>query len=311
MSVLCTGSVAVDSIMVYRGRFSDVILPDKIRMLNVAFHVPELRRSFGGTAANIAFNLRLLGEDPIILATVGNDFAAYGEWLDRHGIRRDWIRVLEDEATAGAYIITDLDDNQIVGFHPGAMDRAHEAKLADVDEPFEIGIVSPNGKRAMLENARALKERGVTTVIDPGQGLPLFGGEELVELMEGASVYAVNDYEWSLTLEKTEQSEAEVTRRVGAVVITRGERGSTLLRAGERGEIPAVPAREVVDPTGCGDAYRAGLLFGLRRNLPLETCARLGSLMGSLMVEKRGTQSLTLDLEAFRARFEREFGASF
>jgi adenosine kinase len=311
MSVLCTGSVAVDSIMVYRGRFKDVILPDKIRMLNVAFHVPKLRRSFGGTAANIAFNLRLLGEDPIILATVGNDFAAYAAWLDRHGIRRDWIRVLEDEATAGAYIITDLDDNQIVGFHSGAMDRAHEARLAEVDQPFDVGIVSPNGKQAMIENARGLKERGVTTVIDPGQGLPLFDGEELVELIEGASAYAVNDYEWSVTLEKTRLTEAEIASRVDTVVVTRGESGSILLRGGDRQEIPAVLPDQVVDPTGCGDAYRAGFLFGLRRALPPETCARLGSLMGSLMVEKEGTQSLTLDLDAFRARFEREFGTSF
>jgi adenosine kinase len=223
MSVLCSGSVAVDSIMVYRGRFQDVILPDKIRMLNVAFHVPELRKSFGGTAANIAFNLRLLGEDPILLATVGNDFAAYAAWLDRHGVRRDWIRVLEDEATAGAYIITDLDDNQIVGFHAGAMDRAHEANLADVATRFDIGIVSPNGKRAMVENARGLKARGVTVVIDPGQGLPLLECDELVELMEGASAYAVNDYEWSMTLEKTRLTEVEIARRVGAVVVTRGE----------------------------------------------------------------------------------------
>jgi adenosine kinase len=311
MSVLCSGSVAVDSIMVYRGRFKDVILPDKNHLLNVAFPVPTLRKRFGGTAANIAFNLRLLGEDPILLATVGNDFAAYAAWLDRHGIRRDWIRELEDEATAGAYIITDLDDNQIVGFHPGAMDRAHEANLADVATRFDVGIVSPNGKRAMVENARGLKARGVTTVIDPGQGLPLLECDELVELMEGASVYAVNDYEWSMTLEKTRLTEVEIARRVGAVVVTRGERGSTLLRVGDRQEIPAVASETVVDPTGCGDAYRAGFLLGLRRDLPLETCARLGSLMGSLMVEKEGTQSLTLDLDAFRARFEREFGASF
>jgi adenosine kinase len=311
MSILCTGSVAVDSIMVYQGRFEDVILPDKIHMLNVAFHVPKLRRSFGGTAANIAFNLRLLGEDPIILATVGNDFANYAEWLDRHGIRRDWIRVLEDEATAGAYIITDLVDNQIIGFHSGAMDRAHEAKLGDVDLPFEIGVVSPNGKRAMLENARGLKQRGVTTVIDPGQGLPLLDGDELVEMIEGASAYIVNDYEWSVTLEKTRLDEAEISRRVDAVVVTRGEQGSILLHGGERQEIPAVEADQVVDPTGCGDAYRAGFLFGFRRELPLQTCVRLGSLMGSMMVEKEGTQSLTLDLDAFRARFEREFGASF
>lgn len=310
MSVLCSGSVAVDFIMVYQGRFRDVILPEKIHMLNVAFHVPELRKSFGGTAANIAFNLRLLGEDPIILATVGNDFAAYAAWLDRHAIRRDWVRVLEDEATAGCYIITDLDDNQITGFHPGAMDRAHEAKLADVGPSFDLGIVSPNGKQAMIEHARGLKASGVTTVIDPGQGLPLLEGEELVEMMDGASVYIVNDYEWSLTLERSRQSEAEVAGRVGAVVVTRGEQGSTLIRGGDRQEIPAVRSERVVDPTGCGDAYRAGFLYGLRRGLPLETCARLGSLMGSLMVEKEGTQSLTLDQGEFRARFEREFGVS-
>ena len=172
---------------------------------------------------------------PIILATVGNDFAAYGEWLDRHGIRRDGIRVLEDEATAGAYIITDLDDNQIVGFHAGAMDRAHEAKLAAIDLPFDIGVVSPNGKRAMVENARELKKRGVKTVIDPGQGLPLFDAEELIELMEGAAAYTVNDYEWSLTLEKTRLTEAEVASRVGTAVITRGERGSILRRRGKSG----------------------------------------------------------------------------
>ncbi len=311
MSILCTGSVAVDSIMVYQGRFEDVILPDKIHMLNVAFHVPKLRRSFGGTAANIAFNLRLLGEDPIILATVGNDFTNYAEWLDRHGIRRDWIRVLEDEVTAGAYIITDLADNQIIGFHPGAMDRAHEAKLADVGQAFEIGVVSPNGKRAMIENARALKQRGVTTVVDPGQGLPLLDREELTEMIDGASVYIVNDYEWSATLEKTRLAEAEISRRVDTVVVTRGEQGSILIRGEEREAVPAVPAEQVADPTGCGDAYRAGFLLGLRRELPLETCVQLGSLMGSLMVEKEGTQSLTLDLDAFRTRFEREFGTGF
>lgn len=311
MSVLCTGSVAVDSIMVYHGRFKDVILPDKIHVLNVAFHVPELRKSFGGTAANIAFNLRLLGEDPIILATVGDDFDAYAAWLDRHDIRREWIRVLEGEATAGAYITTDLDDNQIIGFHSGAMDRAHEAKLEDVNVPFDIGIVSPNGKQAMQENARKLKARGVRTVIDPGQGLPLFDGEELVELIDGAHAYIVNDYEWSLTLEKTRCSEADVARRVDMIVVTRGEKGSILREDAHWQEIPAVRPREVVDPTGCGDAYRAGFVFGLRRELPLETCARIGSLMGSLMVEKQGTQSLDLELDALRARFEQEFGAGF
>jgi adenosine kinase len=311
VAVLCTGSVAVDHIMVYHGRFRDVILPDRIHMLNVAFHVPQLRRSFGGCAANIAYHLRLLGEDPIVLATVGGeDFDAYAAWLDRHGIRRDHIVPLPGEATAGAYITTDLDDNQIIGFHPGAMDRAHEAGLERVTEPIEIGVVSPNGKRAMIELARGLKQRGIPSVIDPGQGLPLFEPAELVELIDGADVYVVNDYEWSLTLSRSALAEEELLRRVGAVVVTRGEKGSTLRRGNDAVEIPAVPAARVVDPTGCGDAYRAALLHGLRRGLPLETCARMGSLMGSLKVAESGTQSLRLGPAEFRERFAAAFGTA-
>jgi adenosine kinase len=308
MPVLCTGSVAIDHIMVFRGRFKDVILPDKIHVLNVAFHVPQLRRSWGGTAANIAFNLKLLGEEPIVVATVGADFEAYARWLDAHGVRRDWIRELEGEVTAGAYITTDLDDNQIVGFHAGAMDRAHEVTIAEVDAPLELAIVSPNGKRAMVEHARALKARGIPTLIDPGQGLPLFAREELVELLTGADAYVVNDYEWSLTLETTGLDEDAVAARVGAVAVTRGEKGSWLRVGDAREEIPPVPAREVVDPTGCGDAWRAGFLAGRRRGLPLAACARMGSLMGSLAVERAGTQSLAFTPADFEQRYEREFG---
>ena len=309
MAVLCTGSIAVDHIMVFRGRFREVILPEKIHMLNVAFHVPELRKSHGGTAANIAFNLRLLGEDPILLGTVGADFEPYAAWLERHGIGLEDVKVLADETTAGAYITTDLDDNQIIGFHPGAMDRAHEAPVSSVRRPFEIGIVAPNGKRAMQEHARSLKERGVRTVIDPGQGLPLLDGPELVELLEGAEIYVVNDYEWDLTREKTGLDGDALAARVGAVGGTRGEKGSTLRRGSECLEIPAVKAARVVDPTGCGDAYRAGLLWGMQHGLSLAQAARLGSLLGSWMVEHHGTQGLTLDLGAVRERFEREFGA--
>jgi adenosine kinase len=279
-------------------------------MLNVAFHVPELRRSFGGCAGNIAYNLRLLGDDPIVLATVGaDDFDAYGAWLDRRGIRRDHIMGVAGEATAGAYITTDLEDNQIIGFHPGAMDRAHEAGLERVRDPIDLAIVSPNGKRAMQEHARTLKERGIPTVIDPGQGLPLFEQGELIELIEGADVYVVNDYEWSLTLSRSALSEEEVARRVGAVVVTRGEKGSTLRRGGDAVDIPPVPAERVVDPTGCGDAYRAAFLLGLRRGLPLETCARMGSLMGSLKVAEHGTQGLEITPEQFRERYARAFRA--
>jgi adenosine kinase len=310
VAILCTGSVAVDHIMVFRGRFRDVILPDRIHMLNVAFHVPELRRSFGGCAGNIAYNLRLLGDDPIVLATVGaDDFDPYAAWLDRRGIRRDHIVGVAGEATAGAYITTDLEDNQIIGFHPGAMDRAHEAGLQRVREPIDLAIVSPNGKLAMQQHARELKERGIPTVIDPGQGLPLFERGELIELIEGADVYVVNDYEWSLTLSRSALSEEEVARRVGAVVVTRGEKGSTLRRGADAVDIPPVPAERVVDPTGCGDAYRAAFLLGLRRGLPLETCARMGSLMGSLKVAEHGTQGLEITPEQFRERYARAFRA--
>ena len=311
MTILCTGSVAVDHIMVHRGRFKDSILPDNLHVLNVAFHVPELRRSFGGTAANIAFNLRLLGEEPIVLATVGgDDFDAYAAWLDRHGVRRDHIVALEGEASAGAYIITDLDDNQITAFHPGAMDRAHEAPVSRVEDAIEIGIVSPNGKQAMIEHAAALKARdGVMTVIDPGQGIPLFEGPELLTLLDGADLYVVNDYEWTSTQQRTGLSEDDLTERVGRVIVTRGEQGSLIREGRTVVEVPALPAKEVVDPTGCGDAYRAGLLHGIRRALPIEQAARIASLMGSLLVERAGTQSLDLPAAELQERIGDVLGA--
>jgi adenosine kinase len=309
MSILVTGSIAIDHIMVFRDRFRNHILPDRIHTLNVSFHVPTLRKSFGGTGANIAFALRQLGDDPLLLGAVGRDFDEYAAWLDRHGVRRDGIRVLDDAFTAQCFITTDLDDNQITAFHSGAMDRAHEARLDGVREPVEVAIVAPNGKRAMQEYARELKRRGVPTVIDPGQGLPLFAREELLELLEGAALYVVNDYEWSLTLEKTGLDEEEVVKSVGALVVTLGEHGSRIRSGPRRFEIPAVPARAVVDPTGCGDAYRAGLLHGLARGLALETCGRLGSLLGSLSVEREGTQGLELAPGELPERFERAFGA--
>jgi adenosine kinase len=310
VAILCTGSVAIDHIMVFRGRFRDVILPDRIHMLNVAFHVPELRRSFGGCAGNIAYHLRLLGEDPLLLATVGSDdFDAYAAWLDRHQVRRDHVVGIPGEATAGAYITTDLDDNQIIGFHPGAMDRAHEASIDRIAEPIELGIVSPNGKQAMQEHAKALKQRGIPAVVDPGQGLPLFEGPELIELLDGAAYYIVNDYEWSLTLSTSGLEERDIVSRVGAVVVTRGEKGSTLLRQSESLEISAVSAERVVDPTGCGDAYRAGFLQGLTRGHDLEVCARMGSVLGALAVAEHGTQSITITPEQFRARYSQAFGA--
>lgn len=319
MSVLVTGSVAVDHIMIFQDLFSNHFIGDKIEKINVAFHVPELSKQFGGTGANIAFNLRRLGIDPILLATVGVDFGAYAEWMDRNGIRRDHLLELEDEFTASGFITTDEANNQIISFHPGAMDRAHEAKISSVSEGFNVGIVSPNGRQAMIDYAKELKDRGALCVVDPGQGLPILDGAELIAALEGATVYIVNEYEWELTREKTGLDEDSIAQRVGALVITRGEEGSILRRGGldsqirmdvDRIDIAPVKAKDVVDPTGCGDAYRAGLLYALTHDLPLAMGARLGSLMGSLKVERRGPQSIELDLDAIRDGYRTEFGES-
>jgi adenosine kinase len=309
MPVLCTGSVAIDHIMVYRGRFKDVILPDRLHVLNVAFHVPELRHTFGGCAANIAFNLKLLGGEPIVLATVGaDDFASYAAWLERHQISRKHIVGIAGESTPGAYVTTDLDDNQITGFHPGAMDRAHEAAISRVSEPYELAFVSPNGKRAMQEHARALKAAGKRALIDPGQGLPLFERDELIELIDGAALLFANDYEWSLIQERSGLAEREIVARVGAAVVTLGERGSQIHERGRVSEIAPVVARAVLDPTGCGDAYRAAFAHGFERGLSLATCAKMGSVLGSLLVERHGTQTLTLATGEFDAHYQRAFG---
>jgi adenosine kinase len=317
MSILVTGSIAIDQIMVFPDKFLNHILPDKIHTLNVSFMVPELKRQWGGTGANIAYNLRRLGVDPILLGAVGHDFGAYAEWMDRNGIRRDHLRVLDDCFTAQCFITTDLDNNQITSFHAGAMERAHEASIDAVPGPLRAGIVAPNGKRAMIENARWLKRHGVACVVDPGQGLPMFDRAELVELLDGASVYVVNDYEWALTLDRTGLDEDGISERVGAVVVTRGEKGSRVRRGGreelvhtesESAEIATVKPERVVDPTGCGDAYRAGILYALLHDLPLERGARLGSLLGSLKVALSGPQSIEIGLSELRARFEREFG---
>ena len=319
MSVLVTGSVAVDHIMIFEDHFKNHFVADKLEKLNVAFHVPSMSKQFGGTGANIAFNLCRLGIDPILLATVGADLGGYANWMDVNGVRRNHLRVLEDEYTAAAFITTDAGNNQIISFHPGAMDRAHEARIADVTESFSVGIVSPNGKQAMIDYSRDLKDRGVHSVVDPGQGLPILEADELLTALTGASVYIVNEYEWELTCQKTGLDEDAIAERVGALIVTRGENGSILRRGGydaglrisvDRAEFDSVPPAEVADPTGCGDAYRAGLLYAIANDLPLESGVRLGSLMGSLKVERRGPQSIDLELAEIRDRFEKLFGES-
>lgn len=317
MSILVTGSVAIDHIMTFDDQFKNHILPDQLEGLNVAFLVPEMDKSWGGTGANIAYNLRVLEQDPILLAAVGHDLGEYADWLDEKGIRRDWLLTLQDTFTAQAFLTTDSDHNQLIMFHPGAMDRAHEARLESVEEELSVGIVSPNGKQAMLDLASGLKARGTPCVIDPGQGLPMFDGEELLGMVEGAAVFIVNAYEWALAQEKTGLSEEAMAERVGALVITEGAEGSRLIRGAQsagvlvedaRTDVPVVAPEAVVDPTGCGDAYRSGLLFAMAHGLPLETGVRLGSLMGSLKVAHRGPQSINATHTDVRAQFEKEFG---
>jgi len=325
MSVLVTGSVAIDHIMAFEDHFKNHFLSDKLEKLNVAFHVPRMSKQYGGTGANIAFNLRCLGLDPILLAAVGPDLGAYADWMDRHGLRRDHLCVLEDEFTASCFITTDEANNQIISFHPGAMDRAHEGRISDVSESFSTGIVSPNGKRAMIDHARALKSpamrsRGVHCVVDPGQGLPILDRDELLEALDGASIYIVNEYEWELTRDKTGLDEDGIAERVGALIVTRGEEGSLLRRGGrdtglrigsERLEVSPVKAEDAVDPTGCGDAYRAGLLYALANDLPVETGVRLGSLLGALKVARSGPQSIDLGLGEIRELYHGEYGERF
>jgi adenosine kinase len=309
--ILVSGSVALDHIMVFPDRFVNHILPDKVHALNVSFNIESLETHFGGVAANIAYHLRLLGADPLILATVGSDFGPYAEWLDKHGIRRDGIRVLDDVRTPQGFVTTDLDDSQIWAFYEGAMARAHLARVEDVEGSIQLGMVSSNGRRAMLEHARALKARGVPTYVDPSHGLPILSKRDLLELIDGAAGYFVNDYEWSLTQEITECQGEEIEERCHAVIVTRGPEGSEIRVDGRRIEIPPLLVDDVVDPTGCGDAYRAGFLYGVAGGHPVEVAGRIGSVFGGCQVEVRGTQVLTMGLEDLKRRYEEAFGSGF
>lgn len=310
MAALICGSLAFDHIMVFHDRFKNHILPDKVHILNVSFLVPDMRREFGGCAGNIAYNLTLLGGQGFPMATVGKDFAPYAHWLEQCGIEQRYVRTLEDAFTAQAFITTDLDDNQITAFHPGAMNFSH---LNDVPEGngITIGMVSPDGREGMLKHARRFFQAGIPFIFDPGQGLPLFSGKELVRFLEQATWVAVNDYEWALLQERTGLTAEAVMERVQALVVTRGGNGSSIYVDGNCLEIPTVPAHTERDPTGCGDAYRAGILYGLMHDLPWETTGRIASLMGAIKMEHHGTQNHTFERAEFAARFEESFGYSF
>jgi len=310
MTALICGSLAYDNIMLFDGHFKDHILPDKVHILNVSFLVPELRREFGGCAGNIAYNLKLLGGEGHAMGTVGRDFDPYAEWMDQNLLSRDYVRWLPKEFTAQAYITTDRDDNQITAFHPGAMNHAHVSKVP-VDAGITIGIVAPDGRQGMVEHARQFADANIPFIFDPGQGLPMFNGEELIEFIELATWVAVNDYESQMLANRTGLSPADISRRVSALIVTRGAEGSIIYHDGKRTDIACVPAAELRDPTGCGDAYRAGLLYGLMNAYDWQTTGNIAALMGSIKIASNGTQNHSFTRDEFRARFEGVFGYDY
>jgi adenosine kinase len=304
---LICGSMAYDTIMVFEDYFRNHILPDKLHMLNVSFLALQMRREFGGCAGNIAYNLKLLGDTGYVMATVGHDFGPYAQWMDQQGVPRDYIRTVPDEHTGQAFITTDLANNQITAFHPGAMSHSH-LNAVTAAQDVALGIVAPDGRDGMIQHALQFAAAGIPFIFDPGQGLPMFGGEDLKGFIGQASWVTVNDYEWSLLADRTGWNEAEVTQRVAALVVTHGGEGSTVYTADGKLDIPPAPARAVVDPTGCGDAYRAGLMHGLLHGLTWDKTARIASLMGSLKIESRGTQNHQYSAADFRRRYESLFG---
>jgi len=308
MSILICGSIAYDNIMVFPGRFQEQILPDQIHILNVAFLVPELRREFGGCAGNIAYNLKLLGSDPLVMGTVGDDSLLYFERLERLGVKLDCVRQVPGTLTAQAFITTDLDDNQITAFHPGAMNHSHENRVTR-DLGASLAIVAPDGKEGMQQHAKQLADLSVPFMFDPGQGLPMFSGKELLAFVERASYVAVNDYEGRMLEERTGRKLEELAPRLKALVLTRGAEGSVIYAEGKRFDIPCARAEAVVDPTGCGDAYRAGLLYGIASGFDWPKAGRLASLMGAIKVASRGAQNHSATREEIRTLFRANFGS--
>jgi adenosine kinase len=290
MHTLICGSLAFDTIMVFQDKFKNHILPDKIHALSVAFYVPEMRREFGGTAGNIAYNLQLLDGNPLIMATVGDDFAPYQSWLTQHKLASTHIKTVAGTFTAQAFITTDTDDNQITAFHPGAMVASHENSVNDA-QGVTLAIIAPDGRDGMFQHARECFEAGIPFLFDPGQGLPMFNGDELLQFIEMADYLAVNDYESQIIQDKTGLNLQQLAAKVKALVVTLGGQGSQIYADGVCHEIPCIKAMNIVDPTGCGDAYRAGLLYGMARGWDWPTCGRLASTMGAIKIESRGGQN--------------------
>jgi adenosine kinase len=308
MSTLICGSIAYDTIMVFGDRFKNHILPEQLHILNVAFLVPDMRREFGGCAGNIAYTLKMLGDEPLIMATVGDDYQPYDYRLQKLHLAQTHIRRIPDTFTAQAFITTDLDDNQITAFHPGAMNHSQANHVYDA-KGVKLGIVAPDGREGMLQHAREFHAAGIPFMFDPGQGLPMFSGAELTGFVNQAAYVAVNDYEGQMLQERTGTKLEELARTVKALVVTLGARGSVVMTGGRRIEIPPVAAERVVDPTGCGDAYRAGLLHGIASGLDWPVTGRLASLLGSIKIAQRGGQNHRFTREEIAQRYQDAFGS--
>ena len=310
MTALICGSFAYDNIMTFQDRFKNHILPDKVHILNVCFLVPAMRKEFGGCAGNIAYNLQLLGGDGKPMGTVGSDFKPYADWMDKVGVSRDYLAQIDDAYTAQAFITTDLDDNQITAFHPGAMDFAHQQTIPAQDD-ISLGLVSPDGRDAMIQHAQQFFDAQIPFVFDPGQGLPMFDGDDLMTFIKQATYVTVNDYEAELLQERTGLSEQEIAQHVQALIVTKGGEGSMVHTAEQVLQIPPVAVSELQDPTGCGDAYRAGLIFGIMNEMGWETTCRIASLMGAIKIQHHGTQNHSFTMDEFKQQFEQAYGYSF
>ena len=307
MTTLICGSFAYDTIMVFPDQFKKHILPDQVHILNVSFMVPKMRREFGGCAGNIAYNLHRLGGDVQPMGTVGEDFAPYAAWMDRCGVPRKHVTVVPNTFTAQAFITTDMDDNQISAFHPGAMGHAHLNTVSQADG-IKLGIVSPDGRDGMIEHARQFADSRIPFIFDPGQGMPMFSGDELMNFLEQATYLTLNDYECKLFQEKTGKSLKQLAAQVEAMIVTKGGEGSDIHAHGKVHAIPAAKTGPLVDPTGCGDAYRAGLLYGIAKGMDWEITGRMAALLGAIKIEQHGTQNHTFDRDAFAARYKQSFG---
>jgi len=293
--------------MVFPDRFKNHILPEKVHILNVSFMVPEMRREYGGCAGNIAYNMKLLGADVTPMGTVGEDFGPYADWMDECGVDRRHVTTVDGTYTAQAFITTDLDDNQITAFHPGAMGESHLNRVGDA-EGVTLGIVSPDGRDGMIDHARQFAEAGTPFIFDPGQGLPMFGGDDLKTFLDQATYLTVNDYESQLMQQKTGLSAEDMAARVDAMIVTRGGEGSRIHTGGKVIDIPAARTGDLADPTGCGDAYRGGLLYALAAGMDWETAGRVAAVMGAVKIEHHGTQNHRLDQAQFTERFKESFG---